>query len=609
MLKNKNSGKPFFNSLKSKIITIILVISGFTTITGLLLLYSFDMPKQMEELKSNSRISLMTLAQNISIPLYSYDIQQISKVIENATTETFITRATVLSPTGDTITFHEDRNFLNENSFITLHQDIKYKDNIIGTLYLVISKEKISTRSRDYLVTSIIIFLMTIVISFILATKLQVLISSPIIKLTQITRNITSSSNYNVTIESETTDETGVLYNEFNNMILKIKEREEELFNARSFLSDVLNSMPSALITINPDLKIISINKSAGKLATLGSDELIGCPLSVAFPLFQEQYLHISKILKKGKSEVINKIEKNINGARCYYDIGFYPLSNSNGLVIRIDEVTKQANFENIVMQTEKIMSVGGLAAGMAHEINNPLGVMIQTAQNIDRRISTDLKANIKAAEEIGIPMEKISKYMEKRQIPEFLEDIKSDGKRAAEIVRNMLKFSHKSDSTKYKTSIVSTLENAISLAGNDFNLKKKYDFKDVEIVREFEKDIPDIYASETELEQVFLNILKNGVQAMSTSQYKSQFIIRVLSGKDLVRIEFEDNGPGIDSDTRKHIFEPFYTTKPVGEGTGLGLSVSYMIIVNNHNGKFNLESRLGKGTKFIIELPIKEVQ
>ncbi len=108
-------------------------------------------------------------------------------------------------------------------------------------------------------------------------------------------------------------------------------------------------------------------------------------------------------------------------------------------------------------------------------------------------------------------------------------------------------------------------------------------------------------------IQQVLLNILRNGAQAMQEAGTESPLFIvrtRLEKSRKMVRLEIEDNGPGMDEATRKRVFEPFYTTKPTGEGTGLGLSVSYFIITENHHGEMNVESNPGSGAKFIIRLP-----
>jgi len=270
-------------------------------------------------------------------------------------------------------------------------------------------------------------------------------------------------------------------------------------------------------------------------------------------------------------------------------------------------DITELKKSQELMIQTEKMMSVGGLAAGMAHEINNPLGAMLQGIQNILRRLSPDLDSNLEPAKESGIDLNNLQSYLKKREILYALNGIQESGKKAAHIISNMLQFSRKSESKRAPTNLVILLENVLELADKDYDLKKKYDFRNIEIVKEFDSDLPLVLCTETEIEQVVLNILKNAAQAMIEESQKGfhRIIIRLLNHGNVARIEVEDNGPGMNEETRKRIFEPFFTTKNVGEGTGLGLSVSYMIITNNHQGTLEVESELGKGTKFIIRLPL----
>ena len=267
------------------------------------------------------------------------------------------------------------------------------------------------------------------------------------------------------------------------------------------------------------------------------------------------------------------------------------------------------------MVQTEKMMSVGGLAAGMAHEINNPLGVMMMSAQNISRRVSEELPANFRVAEECGTTLAAIRQYLDKREILEFIADILEGGTRAARIVSNMLQFSRRSESSMVLSDVGELIDRTIELAANDYDLKKKFDFRHIEIIREFDDSLNEVPLTVTEIEQVILNLLKNGAQAMGeglknvpeeTEPRKPQFIIRTIREDHWARIEIEDNGPGMSDDIRKRVFEPFYTTKPVGTGTGLGLSVSYMIVTNNHKGAMGVESTPGQGTTFIIRLPLR---
>jgi PAS domain S-box-containing protein len=281
-----------------------------------------------------------------------------------------------------------------------------------------------------------------------------------------------------------------------------------------------------------------------------------------------------------------------------------------SSLVGAFFDVTERRRTQEMMIQTEKMMSVGGLAAGMAHEINNPLAGILQNTQVMQNRISSTMAKNRQAAEACGTTMDTIMAYMENRGIFSMIEAIMESGKRAAAIVDNMLSFSRRSDSLFELNDLGELLDTSLRLLETDYDLKQRYDFRKVEIRREYDGAVPKIPCEASKIQQVFLNILKNGAQAMWKSHEAGTrpcFVLRLMVEGERVRIEIEDNGPGMDEETKKRVFEPFYTTKAVGAGTGLGLSVSYFIITENQGGTLSVESTLGRGTKFIIHLPLEQ--
>nr|WP_272881618.1 PAS domain S-box protein [Fundidesulfovibrio soli] len=272
-------------------------------------------------------------------------------------------------------------------------------------------------------------------------------------------------------------------------------------------------------------------------------------------------------------------------------------------------DVTEHRKMQELMIQTEKMMSVGGLAAGMAHEINNPLSAILQSAQVVLSLFSSERKANHAAAEQAGCSLDSIRAYAEKRQILVFLEGIREAGIRAARIVSNMLEFSRKSESKRAPVDINALLDKTVELAFSDYDLKKKYDFRKIRIERQYAQDLPQVPCTRTEIEQVVLNLLKNAAQALTElpqRDARSTISLRTSLDGDFLRIVVEDNGPGMPEQVRKRVFEPFFTTKGVGEGTGLGLSVSYFIVVTNHKGAIEVQSEPGKGTRFTVSLPLR---
>ncbi len=391
--------------------------------------------------------------------------------------------------------------------------------------------------------------------------------------------------------------------------ISDLKQAEEQLKTTNSFIDSIINSMPSALFSLDREFKITKWNHKAEKYYGIEASEAISKPLVEVLSQMEPFMPQIRKNIRNRTSYFFPKQVTSTAQGTIYEEITVYPLMGDDieGGVIRVDDVTEHVRMEEMVVQSEKMLSVGGLAAGMAHEINNPLAGMMQNAQVVLNRIKGDIPASIKMAQHVGITMDQIRAFMEQRGIVRQLESIHAAGVRASKIVQNMLSFSRKNFSGKVMQDIPKLLDQTIEVAKSDYNLKKQYDFKKIKIVREYESDIPLVLCEISEIQQVIFNILKNSAEAMHHFQSSEEptFILKVKKLGGYISIEIEDNGPGMEEDIRKRIFEPFFTTKPVDKGTGLGLSVSYFIITENHSGEMHVFSEPNKGTKFIINLPV----
>jgi len=392
--------------------------------------------------------------------------------------------------------------------------------------------------------------------------------------------------------------------------VTKRKQAEIELSNLRNYLSNIIDSMPSVLIGVDTDGIVTQWNAMAEQSTGIIKSEAHGKNISAVYP---RMTLLMEKVLESIQAREVlreQKIAHPSEGGIIFEDMTIYPLIANGvlGAVIRIDDVTERVQLENMMVQTEKMSSVAGLAAGMAHEINNPLGGIMQGYQNILNRINPDKPKNQEAAAKFNLNLSDMYNYLADRKIITFLNGGRDACERAAGIVKNMLQFSRKTDSILAPSDLAYLIDHTIELGASDYDMKKKYDFKFVDIIKDYEPKLPTVMCCPSELEQVLLNLFKNALQAMEEVKrdgYKPQFHIRLIKETGFIRIEVEDNGPGMPSYVKTRIFEPFFTTKQVGTGTGLGLSVSYMIITKNHSGTFDVESEEGMGTKFIIRLPI----
>lgn len=396
--------------------------------------------------------------------------------------------------------------------------------------------------------------------------------------------------------------------------LLRSKRAEDTLRKAENFISNIINSMPSVLVGVDSKGNITHWNSRAKAETGISYNEALGQPLENAFPRLSKEMERVRDAMRSREVVMQPRQAYSSGNETCFEDVTVYPLVSNGieGAVIRLDDVTEKVRLEEMMVQSEKMLSVGGLAAGMAHEINNPLAGMIQTANVMkDRLTNENLAANIRAAEAAGIEMSVLNQYMAARGIPKMLHRICESGARAAEIVSNMLQFARKSSSTVSSHDLSELLDQCLELAGSDYDLKKRYDFRQINVVKNYQENVPPVPCERSKIQQVILNILRNGAEAMQANPESKDdghtFVIDLVqSDPDWIRVEIEDSGPGMEEEIRKRVFEPFFTTKPVDMGTGLGLSVSYFIITENHNGKMKVESHAGQGARFIIELPVK---
>lgn len=291
-------------------------------------------------------------------------------------------------------------------------------------------------------------------------------------------------------------------------------------------------------------------------------------------------------------------------------------LSNNSALTEALDVLkSTQSN----LIQHEKFAGIGQLAAGVAHEINNPLGFVLsnfETMQKYTGRLSDMVKAFRelhKRAREEQIPclqdsVQQISALEKQKKLDYVLDDLEPIFRETAEglnrvshIVKALRLFSHVDQQGNYEVYDMNEgIRNSLTVARNEI----KY----VAEVKENLAELPAIKAMSGQINQVLLNILINAAHSVKAkgSQVLGLITISTYADDRFVYCSISDSGIGIPETIRNNIFDPFFTTKPVGQGTGLGLSISYDIIVNKHQGEILLESEVGKGSTFIIKLPVE---
>jgi two-component system, NtrC family, sensor kinase len=400
--------------------------------------------------------------------------------------------------------------------------------------------------------------------------------------------------------------------NKINQLLLDEVARHEstghQLRDTKEYLQSMINSMPSIIIGITAQGRVTHWNAAAENTFEIFSNDALGRNISRLLPFLPLSQERITTSIREGEPYAIQHTEPNKDELHRYFDITIYPLisQSQQGAVIRIDDVTLRITIENLMIQNEKMYSLGELAAGIAHEINNPLSVILQNVQNILRRTQNDFPGNQHTAAELGIDLPHVNRYLEAREIYSLLSSIREAGERSATIVTNMLEFSHSNNKPNGTLAIDKLLTQTLAIYNN-----LNTDSQGQELIRietQIAKDLPLIKGSGPELQQVLLNLLRNAKQALINDHFHAEepsIFIRVFRENLHLVIEVQDNGQGMTDNIRQHIFEPFYTTKAMGAGTGLGLSVSYFIITEHHQGTIEVKSSQGRGSTFIIKLPL----
>jgi two-component system NtrC family sensor kinase len=349
-----------------------------------------------------------------------------------------------------------------------------------------------------------------------------------------------------------------------------------ELLGSRNTLRALFDHLPASLYTIDGDYRLAAINRTRTLRLGQPPRSLVGQMCYQA--LFNRSEpctdCRVRETLESGQTT--QRSERRYVGDDIFeWEISSYPIRDDSDGVIQAmlieQDVTERRRLEAILTQSEKLAAIGQLAAGVAHEINNPLTAIIANAQILHR----ELPANSDLQESVDL--------------------IARAGARATQVVRNLLDFARKEEYHLGVTDLNETLERALELVQHEILARG--------IRLEFNPDLnlAPILASQDHLQSVWLNLLLNAIDSLDKTP--AEIRITTLRVGNEIHVQVSDNGKGIPSDRLTRIFEPFYTTKAAGRGTGLGLSVSHRI-VRQHGGRIGVESQLGAGSTFTIVLP-----
>jgi len=359
----------------------------------------------------------------------------------------------------------------------------------------------------------------------------------------------------------------------------EMEARLWEITKSRNTLRTLFDSIPSSIYIIDRSYRIVAINMPRSQRAHSDPRQLVGkkcyevlynrgeiCPECRVMETFTQAVT------------TTRSVHEWLEGDRFIdWEITTYPIQEKNNLphqvIIFEQDVTEKRSLEANLIQSEKMAAVGQLAAGIAHEINNPLAAIIANTQLLKRELLNDS-----------------ADFMETLQL------IETAGLRAANVVSGLLGISRKENKYEFEPlSLNESIRAALALVHHDLIRRS------IEVVTDFQEEMPSLMASKNHLQSIWINLLVNSMDAMDKDD--GRIAITTRYAEHNFTIIFEDNGKGIPPEYLSRIFEPFFTTKAAGRGTGLGLAITQRV-VKEHQGDIRIESQPGQGVKITITLP-----
>jgi signal transduction histidine kinase len=382
-----------------------------------------------------------------------------------------------------------------------------------------------------------------------------------------------------------------------------LREKADELQRLTEYNENILESMDSGILVLDLEGRVVRWNRAMESLYGRRREETFGRSLDEIFPGAFLEALRGSLVLgqqtprsrsdraREGTPEFTSGVPEDDEIAHIYklhlpcaegraamVNVSIAPFQvgsgERHGTILILDDVTARIRLEEQLQHSEKMASIGLLAAGVAHEVNTPLTGISSYTQMLRAQVDPrDPRADL-------------------------LEKIEKQTFRAAKIIHNLLNFSRSGSSEMERLDVNKAVLDVLSLVEHQLEASR------IRVRRELAEDLPPIRGNENRIQQVFFNLVLNARDAMPKGGWLT---LVTRADDDAVIVEVKDTGDGIRREDIRRIYDPFFTTKGIGRGTGLGLSVSYGIL-QEHGGAIFVDSVPGKGTTFQVALPALQV-
>jgi len=623
------------HSIARKLLTIVFSLYTVITFTVTMLHMYFEYRNADERIHEELKFYAGVVLPPLSESMWNFSSDAIQTIIEGITKSPSVVGASIVDERGthwnsgyamnpdksDTLVYfdpHSGEVDLQKTENIS--GEFNYAENIfyhddngesiqIGQLILYSSSGIVFQQVKNnFLIILINAFIKVLALWAIFLIYGYRLLTKPLRALTEATQNV-RKGNFKIEPLTGSTSwptEIEILNEHFTGMTSDLEISQSRLIAAQARTREIIDSMPSMIVGMNKELKITDWNKHMQDFSGCLSADAQQKDFLEVSPEYQFIRPMIEKALNEKTTELVQKQSVYHDNKRFYQDILVYPiaLDGAPGAVIRIDDVTGKMQLEKVIVQSEKLSSVGTMAAGMAHQMNTPVGSISQNIQNITRRLDPALDANKAVATELSLDLGAVQQYFEQRKITSFLEQIDESTQEVSKILQNLLQFSKPSTSVKSSLTMKTLLDHTLELAKSDFDLTKKMKFNEIVLTLNIPEDLPSVYGSTADLEQVLLSLIKYSAQTMQYHNEERHLTIAIQAVDTSVEICLTDNGPGIDEETQTHIFDPLFTQKNEGEHVSMGLSVAYNLVKEGHGGTLSVQNVTPAGLCFTLRIP-----
>lgn len=605
--------------IKKKLILVILTTTFFSLLAGFGIIIFREIRSMKADMVQHASVIAQVTGNNIISELAFNQSESARETLERLRELPHVRTAFVFDDKNhffaEFIQSREDRvplpDLLNtesrfEGGFLHFFSPIVYKSNNYGTIYLRVATTELDRKMRDYLLLAGGVLAGLLAVSWLLAVKLQKIISDPILHLAGVARKLSRGGDFNVRVEWRGGDEIGLLYGYFNDMLDEVQHRKEErdgvqgeLRKAQGFLENVIESMPSLLIALDEDGRVTRWNRATERVTGVPPSDAFG-KNALSLPFLGRYCDPAMTVMKTRKHLELFREYMDIGERRFCMNVSIYPVEGGwgTGAVIRADDISEIEKKEQQLRQAQKMETIGTLAGGLAHDFNNMLGGIIGTVSLLQFRIAAE-----------GVPG--------REELEKQLAMIEESANRAADMVLQLLTLAKKQEVSQEPVDLSLAVAHVSKICASTFD-------KCIEIDVTPAGGPAMVSGDQTQIEQVVLNLCVNAQHSMTIMRGEgvpwggrlavalehldadAPFCgshLEAEEGTAYWRLSVADSGVGIDSRHLAKIFDPFFTTKQKGEGTGLGLAMVYNI-VQQHKGFIDVYSEVGEGSNFNIFLP-----